>query len=112
MDAARNQGIDLRRPLQFLQLIGMADLVCDPLGIPTTRSSAWKAVRPFRVEGFDAFSRFLSCHGAETFGAAPSLSETNLSGSGLREAKAIAGRRAHLKSIGIKERQGIEFRTT
>lgn len=35
---------------------------------------------------------------AETFRSAPSLSETNLGGSDLREAKAIAGRRTHLKA--------------
>lgn len=60
MDAARNQGIDLS---------SSSDLPIWPISFairlvfPTARSPAWKAIRLFRVEDFDAFSRFLCCYG-------------------------------------------------
>ena len=77
------------------------------------RSPAWKAVRIFRAEDFDAFSYDLYAFRAvATSRGVLFLSETSWTGSSLREAREMARRKTHPNSaseLRTKERldQGI-----
>ena len=78
----------------------------------------WKVVCIFCVEDFDAFSYDLYVVTAVKIPrAVPSLSEINPTGCGLREARAIAKRKAHPSSapeleVEVRPVEGMELIST